>query len=93
MQRILIGGRFGSEYKPSDSYRNAGVRAELTLSRAELFLKSMRINTPFLFLVACVYLYGEDPKVGSTREEVVKLLGEPNGRIELKNGGSIFSFS
>ncbi len=53
----------------------------------------MRISTPFLFFVACVCLYGEDPKLGSTREEVVKLLGEPNGRIELKNGGSIFSFS
>jgi hypothetical protein len=40
----------------------------------------------------CSCFAGEDPKLGASREEVVRLLGEPNGRLELKNGGAIYSY-
>jgi len=52
----------------------------------------MKISALFLFVAASVRLCGEDPKAGATREEVVKMLGEPSGRMELRNGGAIYSY-
>ena len=50
---------------------------------------------PIIFcvlLASFTVLLGEDPKLGATREEVTKLLGEPSGRIELRDGSTLFSY-
>lgn len=45
-----------------------------------------------VLLASFTTLLGEDPKLGATREEVIKLLGEPSGRIELRDGSTLFSY-
>lgn len=53
----------------------------------------MKIIVSCALILVCARLQGEDPKIGASREEVIRLLGEPRGRVGLRDGGAIFSFS
>jgi hypothetical protein len=45
-----------------------------------------------IVMLGTLCLQAVDPKVGDTRDDVVKLLGEPNGKVPLRDGGAIYSY-
>jgi hypothetical protein len=47
----------------------------------------------FLLVLIAAGLFAADPKLGDSREEVIRLMGEPSSINSLPRGGAIFSFT
>lgn len=50
------------------------------------------IQMRFLLVLFAAGLFAADPKLGDSREEVIRLMGEPSSINSLPRGGAIFSF-